>query len=348
MISETLNYNLSNHNTFGLHCVCNRWLEYSSTEELKRIMSEVDGSRYFHIGSGGNVILPPHLDMLVLHSTNIFVDINRASKGGVRIKAGAGAKLDDIIDACCHCGVWGFENLSLIPGEAGASVVQNVGAYGVEIADLVEKVECYDVERNCITSLSKDECMFGYRDSLFKSYKKRFIVTSVTYRLPSSGKPNLEYGNIRDIVARRHKHLTPAEVRKEIIALRRSKLPDVETIGSAGSFFKNPVISTNRLNELTKTVKAQDPAIDHIPSYKTTDNAVKIPAAWLIDQCGLKGKIFGNVAVWNKQPLVLVNNTGHATYDEIKNVSQFIVDTVYSIFGIKLTLEVEFIENCKH
>ena len=330
MINQAENYSLFGNNTFRIDGSCRTWIDYTSEQDLFQLRHLLRSNKFFSIGEGSNVLLPPHYDGIVLHSSILDMDISFDSDNNMYVKAGAGLRLDEVIDHCCRAGRWGFENLAGIPGGVAASVVQNVGAYGVEIESLVHGVECFDVENNCIIELSPADCGFQYRNTMFNINKRRYIITHVTYRLDADARPRLEYGDLSTIMAK-YASPTPANVRDEIIALRDSKLPSVNLIGSAGSFFKNPYTDKSR-------VEGTD-----MPFYPISENTVKVPAAWLIEQCGFKGQVFGNVGVWGKQPLVLVNATGRATTQEILEVAAKIIQAVDNRFGIKLELEVEIV-----
>jgi len=249
---------------------------------------------------------------------------------------GAGVVWDHFVAETCRHGLWGAENLSLIPGEVGAAAVQNIGAYGVEVGDIVSGVVCFDLRERKKVKLTQEECRYGYRDSLFKQpeNKGRYIVTSVLFRLTRKHSPKLEYKGVRDALDGVEPQ-TPQEVREAIIRIRREKLPDPEEIGSAGSFFKNPVVSREQFARISPDGSA--------PHYDLPDGTVKVPAAWLIDRCGFKGAVEGGAAVYERQPLVIVNASGTASPQEVLALEQRIINGVQERFGVTLHPEVEHI-----
>ena len=263
------------------------------------------------------------------------------------VRVGSGTVFDDVCAWAASRGLWGAENLSHIPGESGAAAVQNIGAYGVEFADLVRSVECFDTLTGETVNFPKDECGYGYRESMFKrpGVKGRYIVTSVTIVLSRTAGPLLEYGNVRSAVdallAERSAEspaVTPAIVREAIIGIRKAKLPEVGETGSAGSFFRNPVVPEAVYESVCRAVGPEVP----VPHY-VTEAGIKIPAAWLIDRCGWKGVRKGNAGVHDKQPLVIVNATGKAAPGEIIALKDAVAGSVKDRFGIDLVPEVEII-----
>ena len=291
---------------------------------------------------------------------------DRAERVGksILVSVGAGVVFDDFCAWAAKEGLWGVENLSYIPGEVGASAVQNIGAYGVEVKDVIHKVYCYDTVEEEFVNFSVEECEYGYRDSIFKSpeVKGRYIVTHVVFALSRTPQPHLEYGHLRDAVMAacpRHSEegtplrhceersdvaiFTPSLIRKVIVKIRKEKLPEPSVMGSAGSFFKNPVISAEHFARIETAAKA-DHGQDHkVPHYDLPDGTVKIPAAWLIEQCGWKGRRSGGAAVYDKQPLVIVNYTGDAYPEEIIGLEHRIIASVKMKFDINLHPEVEHI-----
>ena len=261
---------------------------------------------------------------------------------------GAGVLWDDFCRWSAEQGLWGPENLSGIPGETGAAAVQNIGAYGVEAKDFIRMVKCFDCITGKVVAFRPSECRYGYRESMFKtSAKGRYVVTSVCFSLSSGPNPKLEYGNVRAAVDKAledtGKSLTPALVRDVILSVRNSKLPDPAVIGSAGSFFKNPVVPRSDYERVASIARIGHSDDCQVPHFDTGSGFIKIPAAWLIEQCGLKGYRDGNAAVYERQPLVIVNLTGEASPEEILAVEKKVSDSVYSKFGIRLQPEVEHI-----
>ena len=297
-------------NTFGIDAKAKLFIEYYSLDELREVLREHKGERILHIGQGSNLLFTKDFDGVILHSGMArarFLDDET-------VEAQNGLRLDDMIAQLTDMGYSGLEKLSLIPGEVGASAVQNVGAYGVEAKDVILRVNTLDVESLEERVFSNEECRFGYRDSIFKhELKGRYIVTSVVYKV----KPG-----------------DATKTREEIIQTRMAKLPTVGEVGSAGSFFMNPFVSEEKANELL----AQYPDMPNFPSPQ----GVKIPAAWLIEQCGWKGKTLGGAQVWSKQPLVIVN-ANHATPDDIIALAAQVSASVKEKFGIDIHPEVNYI-----
>ena len=263
----------------------------------------------------------------------------------VMVSVGAGVVFDDFCDWAAKEGLWGVENLSHIPGEVGASAVQNIGAYGVEVKDVIRKVYCYDTQEEEFVHFDVEECGYGYRDSIFKDpdIKGRYIVTHVVFALSREPMPKLDYGHLKDAVAAAGSDLTPSLIRKVIIRIRKEKLPEPSTVGSAGSFFKNPVIGLEHFARIEAAAKAEFGPDYKVPHYDLPDDMIKIPAAWMIEQCGWKGRRSGGAAVWEKQPLVIVNYTGEAYPEEITGLEKRIIASVKAKFGVDLHPEVEHV-----
>ena len=281
----------------------------------------------------------------------------------VMVSVGAGVVFDVFCDWAAKEGLWGVENLSYIPGEVGASAVQNIGAYGVEVKDVIRKVYCYDTQEEEFVHFDVSECAYGYRDSMFKNpeIKGRYIVTHVVFALSRTPQPKLEYGHLKEAVAEAvggsrcipetpssdikdfTQVLTPELIRKVIIRIRKEKLPEPSVMGSAGSFFKNPVISKEHFARIEAIAKAEHGPDCKVPHYDLPDGTVKIPAAWMIEQCGWKGRRSGNAAVYDKQPLVIVNYTGNAYPEEIIGLEKRIIDSIKKRFDIELHPEVEHV-----
>ena len=340
-----------------------------------------------HIGGGSNLLFTKDFPGTLLHSRIKFIraaeaigndmDDSAASQGSdfpghrdIMVEVGAGTTFDDFCRWAAEKGLWGVENLSHIPGETGAAAVQNIGAYGVEIKDVIDKVHCYDMVLGREVSFKASECGYGYRDSLFKRDRKgRYIVTSVTFRLSAEPRPVLGYGHIRSAVesalrdrgaqagsapagsaiqdgreaGNAFSGLTPAIIRDVITGIRKEKLPEPAELGSAGSFFKNPVVPKSDYDRVASIAALYLGAGCKVPHFDMGSGFVKIPAAWLIEQCGWKGYREGNVGVYDRQPLVIINATGKAAPDEVIALEDKIVSSVHSRFGITLTPEVEHI-----
>lgn len=328
-------------NTFRMEVSAKCVVEYDSVDELRGVLARRDEfpQPFFPIGGGSNLLFTKDFPGTILHSRINFLE--ELPDGSLRV--GAGMVWDDFCAWCAGKGLWGPENLSLIPGEVGAAAVQNIGAYGKEAGELIERVECLDASTLQEVVLSKEDCRYGYRESMFKHEGKgRYVITAVVFSLSHEYSPCLGYGNVlsavRDSLAKdgtELSDLTPEKVREVIIGIRREKLPDPAKVGSAGSFFRNPVVD----KELYERI-AQSEGI--VPHYGLPGDKVKIPAAWLIDRCGWKNYRGGNAGVWS-QPLVIVNATGKARPEEIVELEKKIRASVQERFAIELVPEAEII-----
>lgn len=339
MVSTIDNYDLSEHNTFGMKVRCARFIEYDRPQEIPEVLRLAAGlPRHIHIGSGSNLLFTQDYDGAVLHcrAKGIkYMDmIDR-----VNLVVDAGMKLDDLVRITTDQGLWGLENLASIPGEVGAAVVQNAGAYGTEMGYRAMDVHAFDKQLGDTLYFPQWDCDFGCRTSMFKApeNKGRYIVHTVellVYKFPC---PNLEYPALKKAFEGRDpKTLTPAEVRDAVAAIRRDKLPDPAVVPSAGSYFKNPVVD----REVYERVVAAASGLT-VPHYDLPDGKVKIPAAWLIERCGWKGKSLGPATVWHNQPLVITNPDRKAQPSDIIALEQAIAASVLDRFGIELTPEVE-------
>ncbi len=332
--------------TFGIPVKARYFAEYSSLAELQAIMRtpEYQQNEALHIGGGSNLLFVNNFDGIVLHSRIKGIKEYRKNDDTIYIIAGAGEKWSDLVDYCVGRGYAGMENMAGIPGEAGASAIQNVGAYGVEAKDVIFSVECYDRLSHRVVRFTNDECKFAYRDSIFKHEARgRYFVLRVSYRLtPSPVASTLEYGPLRSLGDTLGHRPTLREVRDEVIRLRDSKLPDPSVIGSAGSFFKNPVMPRGYFE---KTVAPLWP--EEIPHYDLPGDMVKVPAGWLIEHAGLKGKRIGGAEVYPKQCLVIAN-TGNASAASVTGLCDLIRKTVHRRFRILLHPEVNFIDTSVH
>lgn len=331
-----LRYDLSTHNTFRMRVSCGCFVEYESVKELEGLNFDKLPKPFLHIGEGSNLLFTGDFPGTVFHSAIDMIKYVDMGLDEVPVIVGAGVSFDDFVAHSCRHGLWGAENLSLIPGEVGASAVQNIGAYGVEAGDIIKGVVCFDLQERKSVKFTHDECLFGYRDSFFKKPENRgrYIVTSVLFRLSRKPVPKLDYKGVREAVSG-IEDLSPGDVRDAIIKIRNAKLPDPEQIGSAGSFFKNPVISAEQFRHISPDGSA--------PHYELPDGRVKLPAAYLIDSCGLKGAECGGAAVWEKQPLVIVNKSGFATPRDVLELERRIVETVRDRYGVTLHPEVDHI-----
>ena len=329
-------------NTFGMKVKARCFIEYDSVADLVDIEFEELARPVLHIGGGSNLLFTDDFKGTVLHSKIDFMEILDETDSRVLVSVGSGVVFDDFCAWAADEGLWGAENLSYIPGEVGASAVQNIGAYGVEVKDIIYKVYCYDTVEEEFVSFDVEECEYGYRDSAFKDpeLKGRYIVTHVVFALSREPNPQLEYAHLKEAVG---ENVTVAQIRKTIIKIRKEKLPEPSVMGSAGSFFKNPVISAEHFRQIESAAKAEFGADYKVPHYNLPDGMVKVPAAWMIEQCGWKGKRSGGAAVYDKQPLVIVNYTGEAFPEEIIGLERRIIESVKKKFNVDLQPEVEHI-----
>ena len=314
------------------------FIEYDSVEELKQILRDypLEGDRWLHIGAGSNLLFTGDYPGIVLHSCICGFEVVAEDAEAVIVRVGAGEVWDDFVAYAVSNEWYGAENLSLIPGEVGASAVQNIGAYGVEAKDLIVEVETIEVATGKECIFRNEECGYAYRESVFKlSLKRQHIVTKVSYRLRKTPSYHLDYGNVCAELEKSGCALTLSNVREGIIKIREAKLPDPKVQGNAGSFFMNPIIPYAQFEALS----ARYPQMPH---YEVDAQRVKIPAAWMIDQCGWKGKQMGRAGVHHKQALVLVN-LGGATGKEVIRLSEEIQKSVSDKFGVSISPEVNFI-----
>lgn len=336
-ISKWYNYSLREHNTFGIDVKAQEFITYDTIDELITILNEIrdKGQRILHIGSGSNLLFTKDFDGVVLHSNIKFVQYVSITGQEIIVKVGAGVVWDDFCALMAQKNYYGCENLSYIPGEVGAAAVQNIGAYGVEVESIIQEVETIEIATATPRVFKAHECNYGYRDSIFKKQLQgQHIVTAVVFRLSTTPILHLEYGQLKDLQFS-VKTPTAQEIRDAVIAIRKSKLPEPNELGSAGSFFKNPVVSVELFNDLAAVYS-------EIPHYVINDSQVKIPAAWLIDQCDWKGKCHGGAAVYEKQPLIIVNKS-QATPTDIMELASLIQQSVYNKFKIKIYPEVNYI-----
>ena len=415
MVKTEYYKDLTKMNTFGMRVKARCFIEYDSVADLVDIEFGELARPVLHIGGGSNLLFTDDFKGTVLHSKIDFIEIlDECHRDGVEklnpshsgewappvheatgghgfsnhpygassendrvlVSVGAGVVFDDFCEWAAKEGLWGVENLSYIPGEVGASAVQNIGAYGVEVKDVIHKVYCYDTVEEEFVHFDVEECGYGYRDSFFKrpEVKGRYIVTHVVFALSRAPQPKLEYGHLKDAVAevassssdprlRKLRHplagggtslpsdaasageagLTSEMIRKVIIKIRKEKLPEPSVKGSAGSFFKNPVVPMEQFLKIEAAAKAEHGSDYKVSHYDLPDGMVKIPAAWMIEQCGWKGKRSGGAAVWDKQPLVIVNHTGEAYPEEIIGLEKRIIASVRTRFGVELHPEVEHV-----
>ncbi len=384
-------------NTFGMKVRAAAYAGWESVDELRELLRDDRLPRPFlFVGAGSNLLFTGDFQGTVLHSgmkdirvLSGNVSMGRDSDPEILVEVGAGVVFDDFCAWAAERGLWGIENLSHIPGEVGASAVQNVGAYGVEAKDVIDRVNCIEIATGKAVTFKNADCGYGYRASNFKTaWKGLYAVTSVVFRLSSVPAPHLDYGHLRAAVEAAQKQgegthalvcdvdsdacpeiaLTPALVRGVVTEIRREKLPEPSELGSAGSFFKNPVIPQEQFERILKDFRESNGPETAVPHYAVPQSdtvsqpgssdsqpcgsapqpggpaaLVKIPAAWLIEQCGWKGRQMGNVACYSRQPLVIVNLTGEASPQEVTALENVIIASVRDRFGITLSPEVEHI-----
>lgn len=327
-------YSLKTHNTFGIDAKCSRFMEYESVDEAQAIAKILckSATPYIIIGGGSNLLLTKDYEGIVVRS-----DILGFYFDGDRLICGSGEMFDEIVEASLKAGLYGLENLSLIPGDVGASAVQNIGAYGVEAKDFILSIEAVEIQTGQVVEILAEDCWYAYRQSRFKQdWKNKYLITHVTYRLSTEFKPRLDYGNIRMELERKGIFRpTALQLRETIIEIRKEKLPDPKVIGNAGSFFMNPIVSRGKYEALAKQYEG-------MPHYEVDGDHVKIPAGWMIDQCGWKGRSLGRAGVHDKQALVLVNRGG-ATGEEIVTLCETVRADVKAKFGIEIYPEVNII-----
>ena len=331
-------YSLKAHNTFGIEAKCKRFLEFEDeleAQDVAKILRESD-MPYIIIGGGSNLLLTKDFDGIVVRSAIKGYEFEQDNIC-CRMTCGSGEVFDDMVAVSVDSGYYGLENLSLIPGDVGASAVQNIGAYGVEAKDLILCVRMIDIVTGKPRIIGNEECEYSYRESRFKKdWKNRFLITRVAYALSCTFMPRLDYGNIRAELERKGiVEPTAQQLRNTIIDIRNAKLPDPKVTGNAGSFFMNPIVSRAQYEQLA----AQYP---NMPHYFIDADHEKIPAGWMIDQCGWKGRSLGRAGVHDKQALVLVNRGG-ATGDEIVALCEAIRKDVREKFGITINPEVNII-----
>ncbi len=328
------NFSLWQYNTFGIEAHCRRFLEFATVEEAQKVAKILRETTlpYIIIGGGSNLLLTKDFDGIVVHSA-----IRGISIVGSQVFCGSGMVWDDVVSCAIFNHLYGAENLSLIPGDVGATAVQNIGAYGVEVKDLILEVEAVEIATGRLCIIPNEECAYAYRQSRFKQeWKNQYLITHVTYKMDTVFEPHLDYGNIRAELERRNiDQLTAPELRQIIIDIRNAKLPDPEKVGNAGSFFMNPIVSRKKYEELAA-------CYNDLPHYTIDADHEKIPAGWLIEQCGWKGKSMGRAGVHDKQALVLVN-LGGATGQEILSLCKAIQNDVWEVFGISIYPEVNII-----
>jgi len=330
------NISLKTYNTFGIDVNAKKFVDITSLDELKELLTaEKD---FFILSGGSNILFTKDINKLVIHLNLKGKEILRSTENDIYVKVQAGENWHEFVLWCIEHNYGGVENLSLIPGNVGTTPIQNIGAYGVEIKDIIYEVEGFEINSNITKLFSNKECGFGYRNSIFKNEQKgNYIITSVTFKLTKGvHKLNSSYGAIQSKLQKNNsKNRGIKDISNAVIAIRQNKLPDPKEIGNSGSFFKNPIISTTEFKKLQQ----KNPGMPH---YIISADEVKVPAGWLVEQCGFKGKRFGDAGVHKNQALVLVNY-GNATGKEILELSKKIQQSVLEKFTILLETEVNII-----
>ncbi|MGO2132234.1 MAG: UDP-N-acetylmuramate dehydrogenase [Halomonas sp.] len=322
-------HDLSRLNTLGLPCVAERFAVADSNDSLAALLSEARDEAVTVLGGGSNLILPPRLGGLVIQPAMAERHFELLANDGVRVRAGAGVNWHELVMETARQGLWGIENLALIPGHCGAAPIQNIGAYGVELAAVLECVELLDICSGQRSFLGADDCEFAYRDSIFKgALNGSVVITAITLRLSRRPQPQLGYG---DLASRLGDSPTALEVAEAVCAVRQEKLPDPKQLANAGSFFKNPLVSADQAARLM----AEYPDIPH---YLQADGRSKLAAGWMIDQCGLKGWKEGHFGVHDRQALVLVHHGGGSA-EELLAFSDKVAAEVDRRFGVSLERE---------
>jgi len=328
------NISLKRYNTFGIDVTANY---YAKANTVEKVLYAINFASYnkapiYVLGGGSNILLTGNFDGVIINPAVQGIAIVEDMPNDVVLRVGAGVCWDSFVEFCVERDLYGVENLSHIPGNVGASPIQNIGAYGVEAKDTIIKVEGIQVDSRKTVELNNSECRFGYRDSVFKQeLKGKVIVTHVWFKLSKNSNLQTNYGNLEDELNRLGDRSLKS-VRQAVINIRTAKLPDPAVVGNAGSFFKNPVVEIDHFEGIKKKYP-------NAPSYPVSESFVKVPAGWLIEQCGWKGKRVGNCGVHANQALVLINY-GDATGAEILNLAKSVQDSVETEFGIKLDMEV--------
>ncbi|GAB3203274.1 UDP-N-acetylmuramate dehydrogenase [Pontibacter aydingkolensis] len=332
-------YSLKAYNTFGIDIKAKLFVQFSTVQELQEVlqMPELQQEEKLVLGGGSNVLFTKDFDGVVMRNEIKGIEVLRHDNEHVYVKAGSGEVWHDFVLYTLEHNLGGLENLSLIPGSVGAAPLQNIGAYGVELKDVFHELEAVELATGEIHTFDNDTCQFGYRESVFKNkLKGRYVVTAVTFKLNKEHRLNTSYGAIQTTLQEMQvQQPTIQDISAAVCHIRSTKLPNPKEIGNAGSFFKNPEIPLKQFENL----KAQFPGI---PSYPVSDTTVKVPAGWLIEQCGWKGKVIDNYGVHKNQALVLVNYGG-AKGEQVRQLAFDIIDSVEDKFGIRLHPEVNIL-----
>lgn len=341
MISLLENINMRVATTMRVDAQAAAWVEFSESEEAPAAVDAArkatESGKFIIAGGGSNLLFCKNYEGAVLHPALHHWEAKALENGKMEITAGAGIDFDKLVEHTCAARLWGLENLSLIPGSVGGAAVQNAGAYGVEAGDCITGVYVWDMREKKFDLLTRGQLEYGYRNSVFKTAENagRYIVLKVRFELSPEPRPVLGYGPLKSLEANKD-NITPDDVRAAVIEIRNSKLPAVEEVGSAGSFFKNPVLSRSEWDSFRALAREHGDA----PHFNLPDGRVKVPAAWLIEKSGWKGRTLGNAGVWHIQPLILINATGKASGADIVALERAITADVSAMFGITLEPEV--------
>ena len=330
----TLNLGLKSRNTFGLEVNAERAFEISDAAQLPALFEEISEKHWSWrvLGGGSNVILPPNLEGATLLMNISEQEVIRKDEGNIYLAVGAGVNWHALVAWTLNHKLPGLENLALIPGTVGAAPIQNIGAYGVEIAQYIDSIEAFDSKSNSFVTFSNEDCQFGYRDSFFKQNPHRFIVTKVIFKIPKAWQARVHYADLANFFTEAgNSNPSAQEIFDAVCQIRTKKLPDPKVIGNAGSFFQNPVVGADQYAQLMKQ-------FPNVVSYPDAAGQRKLAAGWLIDQCGFKGERVGEVGVYEKQALVIVNH-GNATAADILSLAKTIQDSVQEKFGVSLDIE---------
>jgi len=330
-------FDLSKYNSFGIEAHANYYGAFHDLVELRHALATLPQEPLMILGGGSNILITQNIEGTVLHNQILGIDVLNETEDHVFLKVGAGVVWHDLVLHTMSNNWGGLENLSLIPGSVGASPMQNIGAYGVEIKDVMQELEAYHINDDEVHVFSNEQCQFGYRESVFKrQFKGQYVILSVTFRLTKKHQVKTDYGAIQDVLHTKG-IIEPSiqDVSAAVIEIRQSKLPDPKIIGNAGSFFKNPVVPKVIFERIRSTYP-------NAPNYPVNELEVKVPAGWLIETAGWKGKDFGRYGVHDKQALVLVNRGG-AKGQEIYDLSTKILEDVYAKFGVQLVREVNLV-----
>ena len=331
------NIDIAPRNSFGVHQVAAKIIEFDKGDELSDIFKQHITGEWMVMGGGNNILFTRDIERTIIVPCDTTIEVIAEDSQSVDIRVGAGLEWDELVEWAVERNLWGLENLSLIPGKVGAAPVQNIGAYGTEAKECITTVEMYCPESDNFITLAAEHCGFGYRESVFKhTLKGRVIITAVTFRLSKSANPKLDYGDVcREVESRGG--ATLRNIREAICSIRRTKLPDPAITGNAGSFFKNPIVE----RAVAEALLAEYPDMPHYPA--ADPEKVKLAAGWLIDKCGLKGYTEGNVGVHARQALVLINTTGEASGSEVITFAQMVQQRVAEKFGIAIDTEVNIL-----